>query len=243
MARAVDLDVKESAIVALSMLRPATYLGRGKVEEIGELAKTLSADIVVMDCALTPVQQRNLEKSVECQSHRPHRPDPGNIRSARPHARGRAAGRARPPDVSEKSAGALLDPPGAPTRRLRLSRRTRRNATRSRPPRDRGAARQNREGARQGQTHARPAPRQPPPRALPDRRAGRLHQCRQIDAVQPHDRGERTLCRHAVRHARSDHAGGDAAARRARSFSRIPSALFPICRPCWSRRSAPLSRK
>ncbi|MGB6534731.1 MAG: GTPase HflX [Xanthobacteraceae bacterium] len=63
LAHAVDLDVKESAIVALSMLRPATYLGRGKVEEIGELAKTLSADIVVMDCALTPVQQRNLERA------------------------------------------------------------------------------------------------------------------------------------------------------------------------------------
>src|SRR5262249_58464060 len=44
-------------------LRPATYLGKGKVEEIAGLVKTLDAGIVVMDCALSPVQQRNLEKA------------------------------------------------------------------------------------------------------------------------------------------------------------------------------------
>ena len=44
-------------------MRPATYLGKGKVEEIAGLVKTLEAGIVVMDCALSPVQQRNLEKA------------------------------------------------------------------------------------------------------------------------------------------------------------------------------------
>jgi GTPase len=38
-------------------------LGKGKVEEIAGLVKTLDAGIVVMDCALSPVQQRNLEKA------------------------------------------------------------------------------------------------------------------------------------------------------------------------------------
>ena len=47
----------------LSALRPATYLGKGKVEEIAGLVKTFEAGIVVMDCALSPVQQRNLEKA------------------------------------------------------------------------------------------------------------------------------------------------------------------------------------
>jgi GTP-binding protein HflX len=47
----------------LSALRPATYLGKGKVEEIAGLVKTHEAGIVVMDCALSPVQQRNLEKA------------------------------------------------------------------------------------------------------------------------------------------------------------------------------------
>ncbi|MGH7114229.1 MAG: GTPase HflX, partial [Stellaceae bacterium] len=49
--------------VMLRALHPANYLSKGKVEEIAGLAKTLEAAIVVMDCALTPVQQRNLEKA------------------------------------------------------------------------------------------------------------------------------------------------------------------------------------
>src|SRR5262245_63466135 len=47
----------------LAAVRPATYLGTGKVEEIAGLVKTHDAGIVVMDCALSPVQQRNLEKA------------------------------------------------------------------------------------------------------------------------------------------------------------------------------------
>jgi len=63
LARAIDLDVGHSGIVMLGALRPATYLGKGKVEEIAGLVKTFEAGIVVMDCALSPVQQRNLEKA------------------------------------------------------------------------------------------------------------------------------------------------------------------------------------
>jgi GTP-binding protein HflX len=44
-------------------VRPATYLGKGKVDEIAGLVKTVGAGVVVMDCALSPVQQRNLEKA------------------------------------------------------------------------------------------------------------------------------------------------------------------------------------
>ena len=62
-ARAIDLDVVQSGVVPLSALRPATYIGKGKVEELAGLVKSLEAGIVVMDCALTPVQQRNLEKA------------------------------------------------------------------------------------------------------------------------------------------------------------------------------------
>ena len=63
LARAIDLDVAQSGIVMLGAIRPATYLGKGKVEEIAGLVKTHEAGIVVMDCALSPVQQRNLEKA------------------------------------------------------------------------------------------------------------------------------------------------------------------------------------
>lgn len=63
LARAIDLDVEQSGIVMLSALRPATYLGKGKVEEMAGLVKSFDIDVVVMDCALSPVQQRNLEKA------------------------------------------------------------------------------------------------------------------------------------------------------------------------------------
>src|SRR5262249_39574907 len=63
LARAIDLDVVEAGIVPLNEIRPATYIGTGKVDEIAGLVKTLEAGIVVCDCALSPVQQRNLEKT------------------------------------------------------------------------------------------------------------------------------------------------------------------------------------
>ena len=63
LARAIDLTVEQSGVVLLRALHPATYLSKGKVEEIAGLVKSFEAGIVVMDCALTPVQQRNLEKA------------------------------------------------------------------------------------------------------------------------------------------------------------------------------------
>ena len=63
LARAIDLNVVSSGIVPLGEIRPATFIGKGKVEEIAALVKTEDAGIVVMDCALSPVQQRNLEKA------------------------------------------------------------------------------------------------------------------------------------------------------------------------------------
>ena len=52
-----------SGIVPLADIRPATFIGKGKVEELAGLVKSEEAGIVVMDCALSPVQQRNLEKA------------------------------------------------------------------------------------------------------------------------------------------------------------------------------------
>jgi GTP-binding protein HflX len=63
LARAIELDVQEAIVAPLSQIRPATYLGKGKVEEIVGLVSAHKADLVVMDCALSPVQQRNLEKA------------------------------------------------------------------------------------------------------------------------------------------------------------------------------------
>ena len=63
LARAIDLNVVRSGLVTLNDIRPATYIGKGKVDEIAGLTKTLEAGVVVMDCTVSPVQQRNLEKA------------------------------------------------------------------------------------------------------------------------------------------------------------------------------------
>ena len=62
LARAIDLDVIDGVLVALSEIRPATYLGKGKVAELAARVAAEDVQLVVMDCALSPVQQRNLEK-------------------------------------------------------------------------------------------------------------------------------------------------------------------------------------
>jgi len=63
LARAIDLEIAEAVLTPISQIRPATYLGKGKVEEILGIIKGHEADLVVMDCALSPIQQRNLEKA------------------------------------------------------------------------------------------------------------------------------------------------------------------------------------
>jgi GTP-binding protein HflX len=63
LARAIDLDVVDAIVIQLSQIRPASYLGKGKVEEIASRVKEEEIGLVFMDCALSPVQQRNLEKA------------------------------------------------------------------------------------------------------------------------------------------------------------------------------------
>ena len=60
---AIDLDVRQGLVVNLGAVRPATFLGKGKVAELAERCEELDIGLVVMDCALSPVQQRNLEKA------------------------------------------------------------------------------------------------------------------------------------------------------------------------------------
>jgi GTP-binding protein HflX len=65
LAAALSLDVVEALIVPVNEIRPATYIGSGKIEE--ELAPRIKSEtitLVIMDCALSPVQQRNLEKAL-----------------------------------------------------------------------------------------------------------------------------------------------------------------------------------
>ncbi|MCC7348608.1 MAG: GTPase HflX [Variibacter sp.] len=63
LAYAIDLTVPHAGVVALNAVTPATYIGKGKVEEIAGILRTSEAGLAIMDCALSPVQQRNLEKA------------------------------------------------------------------------------------------------------------------------------------------------------------------------------------
>ena len=63
LAEALDLKVARSLVVPLRKPVPATLLGGGKVAEIGALWTELELDVVVVDDALSPVQQRNLERA------------------------------------------------------------------------------------------------------------------------------------------------------------------------------------
>ena len=46
--------------------RPSTLLGSGKVEEIAALVAECEAGLVIVDHAVSPIQQRNLEKAWDC---------------------------------------------------------------------------------------------------------------------------------------------------------------------------------
>jgi GTP-binding protein HflX len=63
LARAIDLEVVDAVLAPIAQARPATYLGKGKVEEIVGLVGGNNVELVVMDCSLSPIQQRNLEKA------------------------------------------------------------------------------------------------------------------------------------------------------------------------------------
>src|ERR1700730_12699631 len=63
LARAIDLDVAAAGAAPLAQIKPATYLGKGKVEEIAGIVRAEEAGLVFVDGALSPVQQRNLEKA------------------------------------------------------------------------------------------------------------------------------------------------------------------------------------
>jgi len=77
----VSLDEAESSLAELALLTgtagadpvelalqrrekpdPATFIGKGKAEELRELVEMLDIDVVIFDDELSPAQQRNLEK-------------------------------------------------------------------------------------------------------------------------------------------------------------------------------------
>jgi len=65
LAAAIGLDVVDKLSFRLRQPKPSTLFGSGQVEQIATAARMHDAELVVVDAALTPVQQQNLEKATE----------------------------------------------------------------------------------------------------------------------------------------------------------------------------------
>ena len=63
LAMAIDLEVVDALAAPISEIRPATLIGKGKVDEIKAVCENAHVELVICDGQLSPVQQRNLEKA------------------------------------------------------------------------------------------------------------------------------------------------------------------------------------
>ncbi len=63
LALAINLNVVAAEVVSVRDPKPATLLGTGTVARLGGLIADKSIEVVVVDSAVTPIQQRNLEKA------------------------------------------------------------------------------------------------------------------------------------------------------------------------------------
>jgi GTPase len=59
-------DPVDQELVRRQEIDPATFIGKGKAEELAVLSNALDIDVVVFDQQLSPAQQRNLQKIFGC---------------------------------------------------------------------------------------------------------------------------------------------------------------------------------
>jgi GTP-binding protein HflX len=65
LAEAIGVEVVDRFAFRLRQPRPATLFGQGQVETIATAARQAEAGLVIVDAALTPIQQRNLETALD----------------------------------------------------------------------------------------------------------------------------------------------------------------------------------
>lgn len=63
LAEAIELDIVDAILVPVATPRPSTLLGSGKVEELKAIIDEQMIGLVIVDHAISPAQQRNLEKA------------------------------------------------------------------------------------------------------------------------------------------------------------------------------------
>jgi GTPase len=62
LAGAIRLEVAFAEIVRVREVRPATFIGAGHVAALARRVKEEEIDLLIVDAAISPIQQRNLEK-------------------------------------------------------------------------------------------------------------------------------------------------------------------------------------
>jgi len=62
LASAIRVDIVFSEIAKVREIKPATFIGGGHVDEIAKRVKEEDIELLLVDTALHPIQQRNLEK-------------------------------------------------------------------------------------------------------------------------------------------------------------------------------------
>ena len=66
LAEAINLKILFSEIIRIMKPKASAYFGIGTMKRLGKLIKTLKIQIAIIDCSLSPIQQRNLELSWNC---------------------------------------------------------------------------------------------------------------------------------------------------------------------------------
>jgi GTP-binding protein HflX len=66
LAASIGLVVVRKAVLPLRMRRPSTLLGSGQIQVLHDAMRPEDVTVVIVDARLSPVQQRNLERALDC---------------------------------------------------------------------------------------------------------------------------------------------------------------------------------
>ena len=66
LARAISLEVVDAGVIPIRTIKPSTLFGSGKIDEIMGIIKSSEIGLAIIDHAISPKQQQNLEKAWNC---------------------------------------------------------------------------------------------------------------------------------------------------------------------------------
>lgn len=66
LAASIGLVIVRQAILSIRAVRPATLFGSGQVEQLAEMVRQDDVKVMIVDSKLSPGQQRNLERALNC---------------------------------------------------------------------------------------------------------------------------------------------------------------------------------